>query len=94
MIKEFIEKAEEEERVATEEDEELVQVLRELKPNIKVVGIGGAGCNTIHRMFMEGVSTVELIAANTDAQHLLTIRAHRKILLGRRTTRGLGAGPT
>ncbi len=92
MIKEFIEKAEEEERVATEEDEELVQVLRELKPNIKVVGIGGAGCNTIHRMFMEGVSTVELIAANTDAQHLLTIRAHRKILLGRRTTRGLGAG--
>ena len=74
------------------EDEELERVLRALKTNIKIIGCGGAGCNTISRLVEEGITGAELIAANTDAQHLLITKAPRKILLGRRCTRGLGAG--
>ena len=74
------------------DDEELMELLKKLKTVIKVVGCGGAGSNTINRIMEEGITDVELIAANTDAQHLLTIKAMRKVLLGRRTTRGLGAG--
>src|SRR5207245_10926838 len=55
-------------------------------------GIGGGGTNTIDRLVEAGIIGAELYAANTDAQHLLTIRAPHKILLGRRVTRGLGAG--
>ncbi len=74
------------------DDEELKEVLSDLKTDIKIVGVGGAGCNTIERMSEEGIQGAKLIAANTDAQHLLTVHAERKILLGRRKTRGLGAG--
>jgi cell division protein FtsZ len=73
-------------------DAELLEVLQKLRTNITIVGVGGAGCNTIARIYEEGISGVNLYAANTDAQHLLTVRAPRKILLGRRSTRGLGAG--
>ncbi|MEM2943959.1 MAG: cell division protein FtsZ [Methanomassiliicoccales archaeon] len=73
-------------------DAELLEVLQKLRTNITIIGVGGAGCNTIARIFDEGISGVNLYAANTDAQHLLTLRAPRKILLGRRSTRGLGAG--
>ena len=77
----------------TEEDKELEEVLKSLRTNIKIVGCGGSGSNTINRIMEEGIyGNVEMIAANTDAQHLLTIKAQRKILLGRRITRGLGAG--
>ncbi len=75
-----------------EVDAELEHLLRKLKTNIKIIGCGGGGSNTIARMAEEGIVGAELIATNTDAQHLLSIRAPRKILLGRRTTRGLGAG--
>jgi len=78
--------------VSSPEDEELIKLLQKLKTNIKVVGCGGAGSNTISRIMEEGIVDVELIAANTDAQHLLITKAQRKILLGRRITRGLGAG--
>ena len=74
------------------DDAELEAVLASLKTNIKVVGCGGGGCNTINRLAEEGLSGAEMIACNTDAQHLLTIHAPKKILLGRRLTRGLGAG--
>ena len=67
-------------------------MLEALRTNIKIVGIGGAGCNTINRMVEEGVAGAEMYAANTDAQHLLTVHSPRKILLGRRLTKGLGAG--
>ncbi|MEE9268227.1 MAG: cell division protein FtsZ [Thermoplasmata archaeon] len=73
-------------------DEELEAVLRGLRTTIKIVGIGGAGSNTISRTAQAGVEGADLYAANTDAQHLLHIRAPNKILLGRNTTRGLGAG--
>jgi len=73
-------------------DAELEQILRGLKTNIKIIGVGGGGSNTIARIYDEGIVGAELFAANTDAQHLLMTRSPHKILLGRRVTRGLGAG--
>ena len=59
---------------------------------IKVVGVGGGGGNMIDHMVAEGVDGIELIATNTDAQALETSTADKKIQLGERATRGLGAG--
>jgi cell division protein FtsZ len=59
---------------------------------IKLVGIGGAGCNTISRLASQGLNGVITIAANTDVQHLEMIRAHHKIVLGKNTTRFRGSG--
>ncbi len=59
---------------------------------IKVVGIGGGGVNAINRMINVGLKGVEFIAINTDAQHLLMSDADVKLDIGRKTTRGLGAG--
>jgi cell division protein FtsZ len=76
----------------SEVDAELEQMLKKLKTNIRIVGCGGGGSNTVNRLAEEGIVGAELVAANTDAQHLLSIQAPKKILLGRRATRGLGAG--
>jgi cell division protein FtsZ len=73
-------------------DLELEEVLKTLQTNIIVIGCGGAGSNTITRMTEEGIEGAELIALNTDAQHLRSTTADRKILIGRERTRGLGAG--
>jgi cell division protein FtsZ len=59
---------------------------------IRVVGVGGAGCNTINRIRELGIEGAELIAVNTDAQDLLATKADKKILIGKKLTRGLGAG--
>ncbi len=59
---------------------------------IKVIGVGGGGGNMINYMINQGFSSVELIAANTDAQALNTSLAPMKIQLGAKLTRGLGAG--
>lgn len=59
---------------------------------IKVFGIGGAGCNAVNRMVEEGVQGVEFYVANTDMQDLNKSPVENKIILGRETTRGLGAG--
>src|SRR5260370_20324851 len=59
---------------------------------IKVVGIGGGGCNAVTRMIDAGLKGVEFIAINTDAQSLLMSDADVKIDIGRQLTRGLGAG--
>ena len=85
-------KTEEPMNFISEEDKELEEILKGLRTRIVIIGLGGAGSNTINRMMEEGITGAELVAANTDAQHLLTIRAQKKILLGKRTTRGLGAG--
>ena len=60
--------------------------------NIKVVGLGGAGCNAITRMVREQIHGVEFIAMNTDAQQLALTEANLRLQLGERLTRGLGAG--
>ena len=59
---------------------------------IKVVGVGGAGGAAINRMVEAGVDGVEFVAINTDAQALHYSKAHKKIHIGKETTRGLGAG--
>ena len=59
---------------------------------IKVVGIGGGGCNAVNRMIDAGLKGVEFIAINTDAQALLMSDADIKLDIGRDLTRGLGAG--
>lgn len=77
---------------ATPEELELMELLKSMKTRIKIVGCGGAGSNTISRIIDEGIQDVELIAMNTDAPHLYMTRAQKKVLLGKRSTRGLGAG--
>ena len=62
------------------------------KPVIKILGLGGGGSNTINRLVELGLPDIEFIAANTDLQALRSNLAPRKIQLGPRITRGLGAG--
>ena len=71
---------------------ELEEVLAGLTTTIKVVGCGGAGTNTISRCIEGGISGAELVALNTDAQHLLLAGVPHKVLIGRHITHGLGAG--
>jgi cell division protein FtsZ len=59
---------------------------------IKVVGVGGGGVNAINRMIEAGLKGVEFIAINTDSQQLIMSDAHVKLDIGRKLTRGLGAG--
>lgn len=61
-------------------------------PVIKVMGLGGGGCNAINRMIELGITGVDFIGANTDYQALQTCLAPEKLLLGPQMTRGLGAG--
>jgi len=74
------------------DDVELLSFLEESKPKIIIVGTGGSGSNTITRMSEMGIEGGVLVAMNTDAQHLLRTRAEKKLLLGKKRTRGLGAG--
>jgi cell division protein FtsZ len=62
------------------------------EPRIVVVGCGGAGNNTINRLYNMGIHGAETIAINTDKQHLKMIEADTKILVGKSLTNGLGAG--
>jgi len=59
---------------------------------IKVVGVGGAGCNAINRMIAEGIQGIEFVAVNTDGQALLQSSAQTRVRIGDKVTRGLGAG--
>lgn len=73
-------------------DEELKKLLEKRKANIRVVGAGGAGNNTITRMMQVGIQGAETVAVNTDAQDLLYSDADIKVLIGKEITGGLGAG--
>ena len=66
--------------------------IKELKPRILVLGIGGAGGNAINGMIEAGLQGVEFIAVNTDAQDLRLSHAQTKIQMGLNLTKGLGAG--
>ncbi|MHC1741389.1 MAG: cell division protein FtsZ [Anaerolineaceae bacterium] len=59
---------------------------------IKVIGVGGGGCNAVNRMVEEGIQGIEFITVNTDAQALVMSKAQTKVRIGDKTTRGLGAG--
>jgi cell division GTPase FtsZ len=59
---------------------------------IKVVGVGGGGCNAVNRMIEEGMQGIEFITVNTDGQALLLSHAQTRVRIGEKVTRGLGAG--
>ncbi len=59
---------------------------------IKVIGVGGGGCNAVNRMIESGVTGIEFWAINTDAQALAQSAAHQCLQIGQKLTRGLGAG--
>ncbi|MEM2935220.1 MAG: cell division protein FtsZ [Candidatus Thermoplasmatota archaeon] len=82
----------EEEKMLHEKNRELEEILAGLKTNIKVVGCGGAGTNTIERCYEAKIYGAQLIALNTDAQHLLHAKVPYKMLIGKHITKGFGAG--
>ncbi|MCX6776100.1 MAG: cell division protein FtsZ, partial [Candidatus Micrarchaeota archaeon] len=81
-----------EQAFVSKDDEELLKFIESSAPKICIVGTGGGGCNTLNRIFEVGVEGASVIAMNTDAHHLVRTRADKKLLLGRNTTKGLGAG--
>ena len=66
--------------------------MSQLKHKIKVIGVGGGGCNAVNRMIESGVSSAEFISINTDAQALEENRAEHRLQIGNRITGGKGAG--
>lgn len=76
----------------SQDDEEILKFIEESHPNIYIVGAGGSGSNTLDRLFEMGVAGVNLVGMNTDARHLLHVHANKKVLLGKTTSKGRGAG--
>src|SRR5438876_11808918 len=66
--------------------------IRELKPRITVIGVGGAGGNAVNNMIASGLQGCEFVVANTDAQALTSSKAQHIIQMGVQVTEGLGAG--
>ncbi|UCH04372.1 MAG: cell division protein FtsZ [Candidatus Thorarchaeota archaeon] len=79
-------------RKAATTDEELADLLESVTARILVVGVGGAGNNAVTRIMEVGVEGAETLAANTDAQDLYFCSSNHKLLLGKETCGGLGAG--
>ena len=77
-----------------DDEDNFDDILKSLKTKISVVGCGGGGSNTVARIYEEGIEGAEIYALNTDAQHLSMLRGRvgKRILIGRQTTKGLGAG--
>ena len=73
-------------------DKELIDIIKQSRAKITVVGTGGAGNNTISRLNEIGIEGARTITVNTDAQDLFYSRADKKLLLGRQICGGLGAG--
>jgi cell division protein FtsZ len=63
-----------------------------LSARIKVVGVGGGGCNAVNRMILKGLRGVDFVTINTDAQALVRSAAPTRVHIGEKATRGLGAG--
>jgi len=77
---------------STHSDNDLLEMLEKNQAKIMVIGCGGGGCNTIERMAEIGIAGATTLALNTDAQDLLSTKSDKKILIGKKLTRGLGAG--
>ena len=80
------------EKISSDIDVDLITIMQGVRTNIFVVGAGGAGNNTISRLNEMGIEGATTIAVNTDAQDLFYCQSSKKILLGRQTSKGLGAG--
>lgn len=78
--------------LANPDDLELMKFYESTRPRIYILGAGGSGSNTISRMADMEIVGVTRIAINTDVQHLMKTRADKKILIGKKTTKGIGAG--
>jgi len=76
----------------SDSDNDLIEMLEQNRAKIFVIGCGGGGSNTIERMAEVGIVGATTLALNTDAQDLLTTKSDKKILIGKKLTRGLGAG--
>lgn len=74
------------------EDAEIANVARQLRVRINILGCGGAGSNTIARIYREGVTGADLVALNTDASHLYFTKSPNKLLIGEASTLGRGTG--
>jgi cell division protein FtsZ len=81
-----------EQEVQAERSERMTRAELDGLPPIKVVGVGGGGCNAVNRMVASRMTGVEFVGINTDAQALLACGAETRIRIGERITRGLGAG--
>ncbi len=86
------EKHEKGKKKAFHTDNDLLEMLEHNKAKIIVIGCGGGGSNTIERMAEVGIEGASTLALNTDAQDLLSTKSDKKILIGKKLTRGLGAG--
>ncbi len=76
----------------SKDDEEILKFIEQTEQKIFVVGAGGSGGNTLDRLFQMGTKGVSLIAMNTDAKHLLKVRANKKMIIGKNVSGGRGAG--
>ena len=74
------------------QEEKIAKFAKMAAPTLVAVGLGGAGCNVITWIKEKGITGGKLVAVNTDATHLMTIKADRRILIGEKLTRGLGSG--
>lgn len=81
-----------ESQVNTREDARSNKIVAHNIAQIKVIGVGGGGCNAVNRMIDVGLSGVEFWAINTDAQDLSHSQAPQRLQIGQKITRGLGAG--
>ena len=77
---------------ASKDEDWLSSILKRVTTKIVVVGVGGAGNNTVTRLMNDNVKNVATVAVNTDAQDLFYCKAHKKLLIGKKLTGGLGAG--
>ncbi len=74
------------------DQERIDEIARMSRPQVSVVGIGGAGCNIVSWIKQRGMTGGRLLALNTDANHLSICKADKRILIGEKTTHGLGCG--
>lgn len=77
---------------AVKKQEDELKELSTHQANIKVIGVGGGGNNMVNWLYKKGVKGAEIIAVNTDAQHLTVTDADKKFIIGKDLTRGLGCG--
>ncbi len=77
---------------AIKDNQEVNSDIQVGQANIKVIGIGGAGSNMINWLYQKGIKGAEVIACNTDKQHLDITHTDKRILIGKELTKGLGCG--